>query len=178
MRWSLLLVLCLTGCVDEQPAAPGAGLGPGTDIGVIKPPVTDAGVDGSVDGSVDGGADAGEPLGACDNESDLEALDDAIDDARDVARVCGWPNNASLLLCLSLRPYDQCITQCVVDEIPDLSIECAACYGALEGCSLQSFCQARCQFDGCSAQCLDCLNGAGCLEDYEECRGLPGDGCS
>jgi hypothetical protein len=175
MRWGLLFLLCVAGCVEEQPPFPGGPVGPGTDPGVIVggPPVTDAGMDGAVDG----GEDGGEPLGACDNESDLEALDASIDDGRDIARICGWPNNDTLLLCLSLRPYDQCITECVADEIPDLSVECAACYGALERCGLQSFCQARCQFNGCTTQCLDCLNNAGCLEEYEECRGVPGDGC-
>lgn len=170
------MCLCAIACSEQATPAPGAGIGPGTDLGVVDrtAPVIDAGVDGGADG----GPDGGEPLGACDNESDLQALEDSFDDARDVSRVCGWPNNDTLLLCLSVRPYDQCITACVADQIPDLSILCSACYGALEQCGLQSFCQARCQFDGCSAQCLDCLNGAGCLEEYEECRGLPGDGCS
>ena len=174
MKWVLVLCLCVGGCTDQPPrtvtGSPGSGPGVGVGGG-------GSGGSAGADGGVDGGTDGGEPQGACDNESDLEALEGVGDDGRDIARICGLPNSNSLLLCLSTRPYEQCIAECVEDEVPGLSTECAACYGALERCSRDSFCQTRCQFNGCSAPCLDCLSLAGCIEEYEECRGIPGDDC-
>jgi hypothetical protein len=125
-------------------------------------------------GGVGGGA-----LGACDNESDLDALEGVGDTVRDIARTCGLPNNPSSLcgLIFNAPLYEECITECVEEEVPGLSTECAACYGALERCGFDWFCQTQCQLNSCSPVCLDCLNLPGCLEEFEECRGLPGDDC-
>jgi hypothetical protein len=129
-----------------------------------------------VDGGTDAEVDGGEPKGACDNESDLEALEGADDNVRDIARICGLPNLPPFCI-INNQPYEECIGECVEDRVSGLSTECAACYGALERCGLGSRCGSQCQFDACSTMCFDCLNLAGCIEDFEECRGLPGDGC-
>lgn len=131
-----------------------------------------------MDGGTDGAVDGGESTGACDNESDLEALEGVGNDARNIARICGSVNNIPSCV-FTIQPYEECVTECVEEEVPGLSTECAACYGALEQCGRASFCQAQqCQFDGCSTLCLNCLNLAGCIEEFEACRGLPGDGCA
>jgi hypothetical protein len=127
----------------------------------------------------EGGAGGG-ALGACDNDSDLEALEGAGDNVRDIARDCGLPNNVSSF-CASLifnaLQYEECITECVEETVDGLSTECSACYGELERCGLELFCRTQCQLNNCSRSCLDCLNRAGCIEEFEDCRGLPGDGC-
>jgi len=127
-------------------------------------------------GGVGGGA-----LGACDNDSDLEALEGVDDNPRDIARICGLPNNPSSLcgLIFNLQAYEECISECVEEEVPGLSTECATCYGALERCGVAQFpsCRTPCQQNSCGDSCLTCLEEAGCIEDFEDCRGLPGDGC-
>ncbi len=168
MKWVLVLSLCFVGCSEQQPPAVSGGSG----VGVVGG--GGSGGASAVDGGTDAEVDGGEPKGACDNESDLEAL--AGDDVRDIARMCGLPNMSPFCL-VNSQPYEECISECVADEVPGLSTECAACYGALERCNLDSFCRTQCQFNGCSTLCLDCLNLAGCIEEFEECTAIPGDGC-
>jgi hypothetical protein len=175
MKWLLILCLCVGGCSDDAPppvtGRPGSGVGEGGG---------NAGTGGTGGGGGAGGVGGG-AIGACDNESDLEALEGVGDDGRNIARICGSLSNP-FTICASLassgRQYERCIIACVEDEVPGLSSECAACYGALERCGLDSFCWARCQLNSCSPPCLDCLDLAGCIEEYEDCRGLPGDGCT
>ncbi len=172
MKWALVLSLCFVGCTESAPPTvtgdnPGSGVGGGVEIGGSGgSPVADGGADAEVDG--------GEPEGACDNESDLEAL--LGDDLRDVARICGSPNLPPFCM-VTNESYDECVAACVEDRVPGLSTECATCYGTLEQCGFDSRCGPQCQFDACRTPCFDCLNLAGCVEDFEECRGLPGDGC-
>jgi len=139
---------------------------------------------GGAGGSGGEGGVGGRALGACDNDSDLEAIEGVGDNVRDIARICGLPNNPSSLcgLIFSLQAYEECISECVEEEVAGLSSECATCYGALERCGVAQIpsipsCRTPCQQNTCSDLCLNCLEGAGCIEDFEECRGLPGDGC-
>jgi len=137
------------------------------------------GVGGAAGFGGEGGAGGG-ALGACDNDSDLEALEGAGDNVRDIARDCGLPNNVSSFCAnLIFNPplYEECITECVEEAVDGLSTECSACYGELERCGVESICRTQCQLNTCSTLCLDCLNLAGCIEEFEDCRGLPGDGC-
>ena len=178
MKWVLVLSFCFLGCTEQR--APAVTGGPGSGVGVGG---GGSGGSSAVDGGTDAAVDGGEPKGACDNESDLEALAGVGDDGRDIARICGLPNNSSSF-CASLifnaPQYEACITECVEEEVPGLSSECANCYGALERCGVAQIpsCRTQCQLNGCSTLCLDCLNLAGCIEEYEDCRGLPGDGCA
>jgi hypothetical protein len=170
MKWALILSLCFVGCTESAPPAvtgsyPGAGVGGAVD-GPGGSPVVDGGADAEVDG--------GEPQGACDSESDLEALES--DNVRDAARICGLPNVPPFCL-VTGQPYDECIAECVEDRVSGLSTECATCYGKLERCGVDSLCGGQCQFDACRMPCFDCLNVAGCIGDFEDCRGLLGDGC-
>ncbi len=173
MKWLLVLSLCVVGCSNETAPPTVGGNGnrtpPGQGIG------GGSGGTGGADGGTDAGADGGEPRGACDNGSDLDALEGTGDRPRDIARDCGliecanWVGNGP--------GYESCVSTCVADAVAGLSPECIACYGGLERCSLDSFCRSQCQNNTCSTTCLGCMNGAGCLLDLEECRGLPGDGC-
>ena len=177
MRWAIVFGFLVLGCTEQGPPSvpqnPGSGVGEGGGRG------GSGGFDGGTDGGAGGSADGGEPKGACDNESDLDALAGVSDDPREIARVCGLPNHPTLLLCLNNRSYEDCITECVGDEVPGISEECAACSGALERCGVAQIpsCRTACQLNGCSSLCLDCLNRGDCIEDYETCRGLPGNGC-
>jgi len=177
MNWLLILSFFVVGCAnDAPPTLPGTG----TPI----PPGMGTGGDGGTGGAGgmggEGGAGGG-AKGACDNESDLDAIDGADDTLRNIARDCGAPNNPSSLcgLIFSLQAYEECISECVEEEVAGLSTECATCYGALERCGVAQIpsCRTPCQQNTCSDLCLNCLEGAGCIEDFEECRGLPGDGC-
>jgi hypothetical protein len=176
MKWLLLLCLCVAGCGnDAPPTVPGTGtpIPPGMGTGGTGG-VGGAGGFGG-EGGVGGGA-----RGACDNDSDLEALEGVDDNVRDIARICGLPNNVSSFCAgfiFNVPLYEECITDCVKEAVDGLSPQCSACYGALERCGLELFCRTQCQFDTCSESCLNCLNLAGCIEEFEDCRGLPGDGC-
>ena len=176
MKWLVVLSVFVVGCAnDAPPAVPGTG----TPV----PPSMGSGGTGGVGGAGgiggEGGAGGG-ALGACDNESDLDALEAADGAPRDIARDCGLPNNVSSFCAnLIFNPplYEECITECVEETVDGLSAECSACYGELERCGLESFCRIQCQLNNCSRSCLDCLDLAGCIEEFEDCRGLPGDGC-
>ena len=158
----------------QRPPPPTYGGGSGAaPIGSLPEPGGTGGIDGT--GGV--GGELGS-RGACDNASDIDAIDVAGGGLRDVARDCGLPSASSF--CASLigsGSYEECISNCVEESIPGLSTECAACYGGLERCGFQSLCRTQCRLNGCSTTCLDCLNRGGCIEEYERCRGLPGNGC-
>lgn len=174
MTWLLAIGILLAGCGDAPPATVGGGAG-NAPIGSVPEP-------GSSGGSGGAGGAGGDPesRGACDNASDVDAIEAAGRALRDVARDCGLPNNMSSF-CASLigtgGMYEECISDCVEGSVPGLSTDCSGCYGALERCGLASLCRTQCQLNNCSTLCLDCLNRAGCIEEYEACRGLPGDGC-
>jgi len=177
MHWLLLIGLLVSGCSDSPPPTYGGGAGavPGGSI-------PDPGGTGGNGGAGGFGGEGGElgSRGACDNSNDVTALDDAGGGSREIAVRCGLPSGTSAI-CASLIGtgglYEECISDCVEESIPGLSTECAACYGALERCGLASLCRTSCQLNTCSNLCLDCLYRSGCIEEYETCRGLPGDGC-
>lgn len=176
VKWLIVLSVLVVGCTnDAPPAVPGTGtpVPPGMGTGGT------GGVGGAGGFGGEGGAGGG-ALGACDNDSDLEALEGASGNVRDIARDCGLPNNVSSFCAnLIFNPplYEECITECVEEAVDGLSTECSACYGELERCGVESFCRTQCQLNTCSTLCLDCLDLAGCIEEFEDCRGLPGDGC-
>ena len=169
------------GGTDVLPAGYGVapfkvGLGGGGGAGGTS---GSAGTGGSGGMGGAGGAGGG-ALGACDNESDLDALEGAGDNVRDIARDCGSRNNPSSFcdsLIFNLPQYEECVTECVEGAVDGLSTECSACYGELERCGIEVLCRTQCELNACSRSCLDCLNLAGCIEEFEDCRGLPGDGC-
>jgi len=177
MKWLVVLFICAVGCGDDAPPTiPGSGTPiPPSNVG-------GTGGVGGAGGSGGAGGVGGGSVGACDNESDLDAIEGAGDSVRNIARICGLPNNMSWF-CSSLvfrgPQYEECITECVYDEVPGLSPECAACYGALERCGVAQLpsCLIPCQQNICTPLCLDCLEGGGCIEEFKDCRGLPGDGC-
>lgn len=173
MKWLLFVGVWVVGCAD--PAPPSVS-GEGAD----RPPVVSQGSGGSggfggTDGGTDAGIDGGDAKGACDNESDIDAIESA-GRLRDVARNCGLINCANFVG--NSSGYESCVSGCVAFSAPTLSSECSACYASAERCSHDWFCRGPCQNDTCSTTCLECLNGADCLLDFEECRGLPGDGCA
>jgi hypothetical protein len=69
------------------------------------------------------------------------------------------------------------VTTCIEDAVEGLSPECTACYAGVERCSHDSFCRILCQPDTCSQVCLNCVNLANCLQELEECTGIPDDTC-
>lgn len=156
-----------------MPTAPGGGSG-GPIIGGGGND-SDAGIDPGLDGGLDAGLDDAGPKGACDNESDLGALESAGDSLRNIARDCGQFSCVNNIGNSVL--YEDCVTRCVANSVQGLSTDCAGCYGGVERCGHDAFCRTRCQSDTCSVQCLDCLNGADCITEFEACRGLPGDAC-
>jgi hypothetical protein len=172
MKWLLILAVCVAGCADEAP--PTVPTSPGSGIGVGGGTAGTGGA-GGAGGAGGGGGVGGGSVGACDNEDDLQAIEDEDSTMRDVARDCG---EGKCLIFFSRGPeYESCVHECVKDNVPDLSVECAACYGASERCSHDSLCTLRCRNDTCSVTCLDCMTVAGCIEELEACSGLPGNGC-
>ena len=171
MKWLLILTVCVAGCAAEAP--PAIPTSPGS--GVVIGGTAGTGGAGGAGGAGGVGGVGGGPLGACDNAADLQAIQDASSTMRDVARDCG--NFECAIFFGNGVSYRSCVDQCVQDHVPDLSNECAACYGASERCSHDSLCTLRCRNDTCSVMCLDCMTVAGCIEELEACSGLPGDGC-
>jgi hypothetical protein len=128
-----------------------------------------SGLNGGVDGGVDGGVGAG----ACDNPADLDAVA-----AANLNAVTTFCTGLVCLITIGNSPsYEQCVNACVERNVQGLSSECADCYGGVARCGLDAFCLSVCQFNTCGLQCLNCLSFVGCLTEFEECRGLPGDGC-
>jgi hypothetical protein len=177
VKWLVMLMLMLAACGGERPPASPGGIG--------KPPgpITGGGGNGGT-GGVGGtggtggmGGAGGVSNGACDNRSDLDVIVGAGTSVRVVARDCGLT-----VLCAdavgSGPAYEVCVTNCVERDVDGLSSECADCYGALERCSYAGFCFESCRLEACGAVCNNCLETAGCLSEFEDCRGLPGDGCS
>lgn len=169
MKWLLLLGLVAVGCGENPPPTVGDS-GSGVPIGTMN---GTGGVGGAGGGGGEGGATS---KGACDNASDIDAIEGAMGSLRDVASACGRTFDCATRIGNS-DSYGDCVSACVETGVTDLSTECAACYGGLERCGLSAFCRAECQSNNCSALCLNCLNDADCITNFEDCRGLPGDSC-
>jgi hypothetical protein len=175
MKRVLFALVLVFGCVDQNaPPPPNAGdglppiLGTGNTGGSGLP---DAGVDAGVDAGTDGGASSG----ACDNAGDLGAIEGASS-TRNTANACS-ANDCAFWIADPTQ-YEICVSTCVENGIRGLSPECAACYGGLERCSLEALCRPFCvNNDACNIACTSCLRNYGCSEEFEACRGLPGDGC-
>jgi hypothetical protein len=170
MRWPLLLVLLMLGC-GETSGAPSAPGGEGGPVNVFG---SDNGV-GGMSGAGGGGGAGGDVPGTCANDSDLQALASG-GSVRDVARDCGVFRCGGVAS--DAEAYQACVDACIENDVQGISTDCAACYGAIERCGLDSFCQLRCQTDTCSAMCLSCLEQAGCSAEFETCRGIEGIECA
>lgn len=170
MEWLLILALGMLGCGDEPPPTIG-GNGNGAPVG-------DTSGRGGSGGEGGGGGEGGaETKGACDNGSDLDAIEGASGGLRNIARDCGRSFDCAPDLGSS-NAYGECVSDCVEGSVAGLSMNCASCYGDLEGCGFAASCRPLCLINTCSPQCLNCLNDADCITAFEDCRGLPGDGCA
>lgn len=170
----ILLGLMISACSSTDPETVSGNPSGPPPSGSIP-----GGGSGELDGGVDGGVDGGEPAGACDNESDLAVIEDGSA-LRNATRYCSFVECASLAggsLPGGGDAFSRCVATCITMRLPDLSSECAACYGRLEQCGDAAFCRGRCQNNLCVPLCLDCLTEAECISAFEECRGLPGSGC-
>jgi|GEM_PF-2053353 len=172
MKRLLLTLVLVIGCAD--PIAPPP---PGGSSGI--PPLVGTGNTGGsppVDAGIDAGRDASVSRGACDNAGDLDAINSS-GNTRDISRGC------SQIICIAysvgdLAQYEQCINDCVENGVQGVSADCAACYGLVERCTIEQSCSEACVGDTCNTVCSDCLDSAGCTAEFEDCRGLPGDGCT
>jgi len=171
MKWLLLFALGLFGCGDDPPPTVSSGGGRVPSASVGAPGATG----GAGGGGGAGGAGGAAPKGACDNGTDLDAIEGASDTIRNIARNCG------LFVCAASigdsEAHGQCVDVCVAAGVPGISTDCADCYGDLESCGLTP-CPFKCRTNTCGMPCLDCLNGEGCITEFEACRGIPGDGCA
>lgn len=170
--WIPTLVLLVSACAsDSLPVVGGGAPQRSIHTRVLVP--GQGGTGGAQDGGIDGGHDGGVDAGACDNLPDLDAI--ASTNLNAVMTSCTG------LVCLNalLDPlrYEECVTGCVEFNVPTMSSECAACYGGVARCGFDAFCLGVCQFNTCGLQCLNCLNFTGCLAEFEDCRGIPGDSC-
>jgi hypothetical protein len=171
MRLVPIVVVLALGCGDpaSPPAVSGGGDGP-INVGIDR-----GGTGGSGAGGVGGaGGYGGEAAGACDNSADLDALAGA-GRVRDVARDCGVFRCSGSVEDSDV--YEACVRACVENDVQAISTECASCYSEAERCSLDAFCQPRCQANTCSSMCLSCLSSAGCVSAFEACTGLAGIEC-
>jgi len=169
----LACTLLVTACGNDSLPALGEG-GPVRNVDSRSVDSGQGGTGGELDGGVDGGLDGGVDAGACDNPADLDAI--TATNLNTVMTFCTG------LACLNTigdsLPYEQCVNACVAQNVPGLSFECTDCYGGVARCGLDAFCLSVCQFNTCGLQCLNCLDFAGCLTEFEECRGIPGNGCN
>jgi len=171
MKACLVVLALVIGCsYPSAPPPPGGG----TD----NPPIVGTGNTGGsppLDAGIDAGLDGGEPNGACDNTLDLVAIVRA-GGGRDASHACSENDCADRIGVPGL--YEECVNTCVEDRVAGLSSDCAACYGSLERCSLEALCRPYCvNNDTCNVECSNCLRDYGCSEEFEACRGLPGDEC-
>ena len=173
MKWLLIFALGLFGCGDDPPPTISGG-GERVPSGSSGGTGATGGAGGAGGAGGVGGVGGAVPKGACDNGTDLGAIEGAS--VRNIARDCG------VFVCATSignsLAYGQCVDDCVNARVTGISTDCANCYGNLERCGLVALCRFQCQANTCSALCLNCLNGASCITEFEQCRGLPGDSCA
>ena len=161
----------MIGCGDDPPPTID-GTGNRNPTGTIGGTGGASGAGGAGGGSGAGGA---APKGACDNGSDLDAIEGASSGLRDIARDCGLIDCAANVGDSIF--YEDCVSNCVANDVTGLSANCAGCYADLERRGLVADCRFECQINSCGTRCLTCLNDANCITDFGNCRGLSGDGC-
>jgi len=164
---AILLALAIGGCNDETPpAAPCCR-------GEVVPPVVGSGGTGGGGGIGGAGGEAGEGgrggagglRDACNNASDLAALAGLEpNNARQVSASCGTVD-CSNELGQGQAVFTECVTGCVENKVPDLSPECATCYGDLAWCA-GLLCNTSCANLSCGTGCLMCTQGT---FDYQQC---------
>ena len=113
-------------------------------------------------------------VGACDNVGDAAAIENASGSLQGVGASCAAGTCIGQLG--DPDAYASCVTACIQENVPGLSLDCAGCYGELGGCAVAALCLA-CASDTCSVACLGCLNGANCLTRLDECTGIPAEVC-
>ncbi len=98
---------------------------------------------------------------------------------------CG-SQSAAVIGCFPNCPADtiQAAADCVADctqmatieaSPPWLSDECVACTGDTVACGA-AFCTNLCVSDTNAPACIDCRCENNCIQDFDTCSGLPGDG--
>ena len=148
-----------------------AGMDGGAGMGGSAGESGAAGMGGS---SGMGGSGGVVSAGVCDNSNDLDAIANAGDTLRNIGGTCGTDTCGSYIF--NPPMFASCISSCLESEVTGLSSECSSCYGEVARCGLSAFC-LDCGNDTCSADCLSCLNGAGCLTALDACTGIPTDDC-
>jgi hypothetical protein len=172
VKWLLILSLCVVGCADGPPSVNG---GPGSGVGSGSGGSGGSGGEGGGGGLGGIGGGGGQAPGACDNPSDLDAIENADGSLRNIARDCGSFTCGPKVQ--NPAEYESCVNICIDEQVQGLSTECTACYGAAERCSLESPCRLVCQNLSCSFVCLNCLDTGNCIQDLEECSGIPDNTC-
>ncbi|GMV43932.1 MAG: hypothetical protein AMXMBFR64_56480 [Myxococcales bacterium] len=107
------------------------------------------------------------PEGACMNEADQAEIDANSDAIKKEAQSCG-------LSCMSNADPKGCATTCM-EEKTELSGECGACYAGIVACAIKN-CIAKCAADANSPACVECMEGAGCYDEFETCSGIVSEG--
>ena len=110
-------------------------------------------------------------MAACDNATDFAALANRQpDNARTLAASVAVQQCNHLILDQAM--FTECVTLGVAndDSVPNLSLECATCYGELAWCSVPN-CNVACQNDSCLPGCLTCLGYDVCRQALNDCTG-------
>ena len=117
---------------------------------------------GNDDGGGDDGGDDGGAEGACINDQDEAVL--AESDPRDATTNCAFG-------CI-MQPDDQkqqCFRECLQEEM-DLTDGCADCFADITLCVFDSCLPGCMNPEG--AECVACMEEAGCNAAFAECSGL------
>ncbi len=117
---------------------------------------------GNDDGGNDDGGDDGGAEGACINDQDEAVL--AESDPRDATTNCAFG-------CI-MQPDDQkqqCFRECLQEEM-DLTDGCADCFADITLCVFDSCLPGCMNPEG--AECVACMEEAGCNAAFAECSGL------
>ncbi len=135
----------------------------GNDDGGTDDGNDDGGNDGgNDDGGGDDGGDDGGAEGACINDQDEAVL--AESDPRDATTNCAFG-------CI-MQPDDQkqqCFRECLQEEM-DLTDGCADCFADITLCVFDSCLPGCMNPEG--AECVACMEEAGCNAAFAECSGL------
>jgi len=185
---AIVLALGLSACnEDNVPPAPGAG-------GTRPPPPGTGGTGGSgaTGGTAGGGGNAGDggsagnggmgggagaagmggnaSLGNCSDERDFAELA-SLQPSNPRTLAASVATNPCIVELPDEPRFTACVETQIQNTLPNLSDDCAACYGDLALCSVPNNCNIACQSNSCVPGCLACSGYEACREKLRVCTG-------
>lgn len=176
-----VLLSAVCACTDEAPPSPpmggtdGVGGFDGTGGSGGNGGTAGSGGTGGTAGAGGSGGVGGASAGACDNPDDIAALADLMSNAREVSATCAV-TRCQLSFSQGKDEFTICVGDCVEEDIPGLSSQCALCYADLEWCIGDVLIWTRCAEAPCGDLCLTTPT-LQCRNELDLCTGRMSTDC-